>query len=480
MKARPMWRQSAARRRKEPALRKWEWPGGPQWRRSSRHSSHRGAMVGLAVCVTNDDRTAERTHLQERAIPAHKNARDSCPTCWNPVRLLLRDEAPQHCHDINHVNPSLCGELESERMRAAEPPLAHCEVGVPVHLYPASMRHVCPGQTSMRMRELHCTSARALSCRNQSCLPFSRAKRVLDQHRHRHRADSARYGCQPARALTHAVEVHVANNAAIRQSVDTHVDHHGAAFHHWPGYQTRLTGRDDEDVCENRELGKVARTGMTDAHRGLFLQQHQRHRLAHDIAGANDDSVFPRDLNARRFQQQLNAIRRAWRKHRLAQHKRTHVIEMETINILVDIDRFDDPPHVDVGRQWQLNQNAVNALIGVQPMNQLEHIPLCRRRWQHVALAANPTLLAGAQLVTYVHCRGWVIADQHHSEPWLMPGLAKSRGAFAHGRAQPVRQCKSINQLRRHTIFLCSLQFLYVGRSGHDNYTLLAVAKTAF
>ena len=96
-----------------------------------------------------------------------------------------------------------------------------------------------------------------------------------------------------------------------------------------------MASGDHQNVGEDGELCEVARLGMADAHGGVTLHQHQRHRLADDVAGADHDDILAFDLDAFVLQQLDDAIRRARRKHGVADDEAADIVEMEAIHILV-------------------------------------------------------------------------------------------------------------------------------------------------
>jgi hypothetical protein len=77
-----------------------------------------------------------------------------------------------------------------------------------------------------------------------------------------------------------------------------------------------------------------------------FLQQHQRHGFAHDVAGPDDDGVLPGYVDAGGFQQQLHAVRCAGRKDGVAGGQCAHVVEVKAVHVFVHVDGFQHAAHV--------------------------------------------------------------------------------------------------------------------------------------
>src|SRR5499427_5508957 len=94
-----------------------------------------------------------------------------------------------------------------------------------------------------------------------------------------------------------------------------------------------------------------------------MLHQHQRHRLADNIAGAHDDDVlaFERDIFV--FKELEHAVGCARWEDRAADHKSADVVEMESIDVLVRGNGVQDTRHVEGARQRQLNQAMDGEIV---------------------------------------------------------------------------------------------------------------------
>ena len=64
---------------------------------------------------------------------------------------------------------------------------------------------------------------------------------------------------------------------------------------------------------------------MTDGHRGIAMQQQQRHRLADDLAAADHDGMTPGDRNLLALEQLDDAGRRARDEDRALLHEQADV-----------------------------------------------------------------------------------------------------------------------------------------------------------
>ncbi len=116
-------------------------------------------------------------------------------------------------------------------------------------------------------------------------------------------------------------------------------------------------------------MRQIAGLGVADAHRRLPLHEHQRHRLADDVASAHDDDIAAFDLNVLLLQKAHHSVGSARRKHRVADYQAADVVEMETIDVLVRGDGTQHAPHVDLWRQRQLHQDSMDVRIGVESLD---------------------------------------------------------------------------------------------------------------
>src|SRR6185369_7685419 len=117
-------------------------------------------------------------------------------------------------------------------------------------------------------------------------------ERIDQQHRTGHRTDTTGHGGDPARHFADVGEVDVAAELALVVAVHADVDHHGAAFDHVGGDHVALAhGRHDHVGLQGVGL-QVLGGAVANRHRGVLLQQHQGHRLAHDVAAADNHGVL--------------------------------------------------------------------------------------------------------------------------------------------------------------------------------------------
>ena len=125
--------------------------------------------------------------------------------------------------------------------------------------------------------------------------PFGGFQRIGKQHGDGHRADAAGHRRDRAGDFLDAVEVDVAAELAVRQTVDADVDDDGTGLDHVGGDELRTTDGSDQHIGAFRVEGKILRLRMADRDGGAGLQQQHRHRLADDVGTPMTTASAPSD-----------------------------------------------------------------------------------------------------------------------------------------------------------------------------------------
>ena len=224
--------------------------------------------------------------------------------------------------------------------------------------------------------------------------------------------------------MAHAFKIDVAHQAAIGQAVDAHVNHHSAGTHHLFCNEVGTAGGHHQNVRQNGELGQVTGLGVANTHGGVLLHEHQRHGLAHNVAGAHHHHVLPLDTNVLELQHFLHPKRGTRRKYGVAQHQATHVVEVKTVHILVDGDGSQHPAHIKMLGQRQLHQNAVHCGVGVEALNFCFYDSIGHTGLEGVHRRAQAHLRASLDLVGHIDFGGRIVAHNDHRQAWRdAPGL---------------------------------------------------------
>ncbi len=212
-------------------------------------------------------------------------------------------------------------------------------------------------------------------------------------------------------------EVDVADELALGGAVDADVDDQRPRLDPVAADEAGLADAGNDDVGLANEAGQVARRRMADGDGTACHQQLERHRAADDVRLADDHRVLADEVLAGVAQQRHAAVRRAGAQRRAFQHQAPDVVGVEAVDVLHRQDRLGHRFLVDVPGQRQLDQDAVDGGVGIEPRDQVEQLDLRRRRRQVVGERAHAHRLGRPPLVADVDLRRRVLAHQHDGEP---------------------------------------------------------------
>ena len=238
--------------------------------------------------------------------------------------------------------------------------------------------------------------------------------------------------------------------AAILAAVDTHIDHDRALLDPLAPNQARLAGSDDHQVGALDVGGQVLGESVADGDGGAGKQQFEGHRPADDVGGTHHDRLHPVQVAAGLLEQPHYPVGRAGAQARPANRQAADIGRMKAVDILVGIDALDDRVGAQVVRQGQLHQDAVDARIGVELVDQRIELRLGNGLVEVVGKRLDAELAAGLDLVRHVDRRGRIVAHLHHGEPGPAvagfgiggDGLGKP-GADGGADGSPVEECCS-------------------------------------
>src|SRR5574344_1760720 len=143
------------------------------------------------------------------------------------------------------------------------------------------------------------------------------------------------------------------------------------------------------------------------------MQQQHCHRLADDIAASDYDAFLALDGDSGSVQQLHNSGGRAGQKVEVPGHYPPDVLIAEGVHILLRAYTRDDRLFVNMLRQRELHEYAVDAFVGVQPIDQREQFLLRRLLGQSYYVRGEADLLTGGVLVSDIHLRGGVFSDYY-------------------------------------------------------------------
>ena len=232
-------------------------------------------------------------------------------------------------------------------------------------------------------------------------------------------------GGDRTRRFFDGLEVHVADQLALAarrfrlKAIDSHVDYRGARFDPIGGDHARATDGGDQDVGLAADRGQITGARMRDGHRAVRAQEQLRHRLADDVGAAEYDSAQAGEIAQAILQQHQAAQRRAGHQRVLARRQPTRVDDMKPVDVLGRVDGVDHRGGVDLRRQRQLDQDAMNGWVAIQPFDQGQQIVLTGFDVQPVFETAHPDLQGLAGLVAHIDFAGRIVADQDHGQAGL-------------------------------------------------------------
>ncbi len=213
-----------------------------------------------------------------------------------------------------------------------------------------------------------------------------------------------------------AFKIHVTAELAFVIAVHAHVDHHRAGFHHVGGQHVALADGGHDHIGLQRHGFQVGGGTVAQGDRGVFLQQHQRHGLADDVAAANHHGMLAAQIVADAVQHLHAAIRRAGPEARLAHHQGAGAGDVETVHVFCRCNRFNDFLRINVRGQRQLHQDAVDGGVLVERFHARQQFGFGQGGGVLLQHRVQAGVMAGLDLVAHIDLAGRVFADQHHGQ----------------------------------------------------------------
>ena len=177
--------------------------------------------------------------------------------------------------------------------------------------------------------------------------------------------------------------------------------------------------RHHQDVGGGGDARQVGGPRMADRDGGVGVQEHQRHRLADDVAAADHHGVAAGHRDVRAAQHLHHPGRRARAQRGAVLDQPPDVDRAEAVDVLVRIDGLEHG-HLGVRaerrRQRRLHQDAVVRGAGVQAPHLAEDVLERGGRRQADQVDRQAGLAAGADLVANVDLGRRIRADQHDAE----------------------------------------------------------------
>jgi hypothetical protein len=146
-------------------------------------------------------------------------------------------------------------------------------------------------------------------------------------------------------------------------------------------------------------------------------------------------------------------VRGARNEARMALHQRPDVLGVKTVDVLLGGNGLEHRVDVEVLRQRQLHQNAVDAWIGIELGDFREYHARFDIRRVGQLLGVETGLHTGIDLVAHIDLRSGVFADQDHRQSGAVAARRQRVGALLEVGAQRLRQRVAVEDSCRHFAF---------------------------
>ena len=174
--------------------------------------------------------------------------------------------------------------------------------------------------------------------------------------------------------MLHLVELHVADQLGLAvlglAAGNAHVDDDRARLDPVAPDELGRAGRGDDDIGLAAQVGEVFRFDVRYGHGRLALEHQHGDRLADDVGLADHHHVETGHVVVHRVEQLGHAERGARNDAARAGRQAADVDRVEAVDILARRDRAQHDAGVDVRGQGNLDQDAVDFGIGIEPGNQ--------------------------------------------------------------------------------------------------------------
>ena len=253
---------------------------------------------------------------------------------------------------------------------------------------------------------------------------------VAHKHGNGHRPYTARHGGDIARNVLNRLKINISDQMTVRGAVDTHINNRCARLDIVRRDHLGTADSCYHDVRLTAERRQVLGAGVGDGDGAVAIQQQLSHRLAHDIAATDDNGTLARQLDACPLEKDNNSFGRARENAGLVEPKTGHIFGVESIHILSRRNGVNHFLFVNMFRQRQLHQNAINALILVEAGNFGKQVGFAHRLGQFDEFAIESTVLGGLNLATHIRTGSGVVAHNDDLEARTAAVLRLKLGYF--------------------------------------------------
>ena len=135
-------------------------------------------------------------------------------------------------------------------------------------------------------------------------------------------------------------KINITAQRAIRQSVNTDVNHDRTGLQHLWGHKFGATDCSNYQVSSCDVFSQVLRLGMANRDGRPGIDQQGGHGFTNNVGATNHNGIHANQIDARRFQHFDHTVGRARDKSRFALQQGPDIFRMESINVLFWRDRF--------------------------------------------------------------------------------------------------------------------------------------------
>ena len=172
----------------------------------------------------------------------------------------------------------------------------------------------------------------------------------------------------------------------------------------------------DDDVRAANDVGKIAGFGMADGDGGICVHQKKRHRLADDIAAAEDDGVGSFDgyiVAAKNFHAAGGS---AGDETFASADESSEIDGMKTVDVFCGVDGFENFFCVDLFGEGKLDEDAVDVVVAVEIVDEFQHVFGGGGGQRRVQPTGEAELFASGDFAFDVELGGWIFSDEDGSE----------------------------------------------------------------
>ena len=250
---------------------------------------------------------------------------------------------------------------------------------------------------------------------------FGGSEGVLHQGTDRHGAYATGHRGYEGAFGRYLIKLHVTVQSpttltgGIGDTRGTYIDDNSPFLHHISGDEVRLADSGNNDVSLPTLLFQGLGMRVTDRHRSvsvLFLHHELSHRLANDIAATENHTFLTGGLNMIMLQKREDAERGSRDKARQADSHTAYIDGMEAIHIFLIVDSHDDLLLIDMLREGELYDEAIDIRIFIEPVDASQKLFL-----RHVILVTDErrleaTLLTGNDFVLDIRLRTAIVTHE--------------------------------------------------------------------